>query len=277
MKASPRITTTAAAVLLATFGALGVALPAAAQPRPQVVAPVQRVAIERFTMEGDVRPGSELRFHVQGTPGVYAILEIPGIRGATRMTEVQPGVYESSYVLRPGDRLVRAAATLKSGTSHVTSQFFPAREARQADRGRDSHEHGPGPAADRSPPQIVAVSPAEGQRVDARGSTRITAQVSDRGTGIDSVDLRIDGRDVSRSARFEGGEVRYAEDLPAGHHTAELAVHDRAGNVARRAWSFDVVPEPRRGDSGRGEPGRGESGRGESGRGDFGGGGYRRY
>ena len=63
----------------------------------------------------------------------------------------------------------------------------------------------------------------------------------DNGSGIASVRLRVDGRDVSHRVRFDGEELRYRTDLPPGWHTAELLVRDRAGNVSRRAWSFDVV------------------------------------
>jgi len=58
--------------------------------------------------------------------------------------------------------------------------------------------------------------------------------------------LRVDGRDVSPRVRIEEDLVRYAEDLPAGRHNAELVVRDRAGNSARRSWSFDVAQRDHR-------------------------------
>jgi hypothetical protein len=236
-------TSTAAALLLAAFGAVGVAAPAAAQPG-YVVAPPQvapRLLIERFVMdhEGDFRPGRELRFRLHGAPGVEAFFEIPGVLLATQMTEVRPGVYVGSYVIRPQDNpdmFWRSNGILKSGTHHVTAQV----DARSAQAGRGWGHR------DRSAPQIVEVSPAQGDRVGERGWTRITARVGDHGSGVQSVHLRIDGRDVSGGVRFDGDDIRYAEDLHPGRHSAELAVRDRAGNVARRSWFFDVVEREHR-------------------------------
>lgn len=235
---SPVRTATAAALLLAAFGAVGVATPAAAQPgyvvAPSVAAP--RLHIDRFVMrhEGDFRPGRELRFRLHGAPGVEAFFEIPGVLLATQMTEVRPGVYVGSYIIRPRDNpdmFFRANGILKSGTHHVTARV----DARQDQAGR-GWEH-----RDRSVPQIVDVSPAHGERVSERGWTRITARVGDHGSGVESVHLRIDGRDVSGRVRFDGDDIRYAEDLHPGRHSAELFVRDRAGNVARHSWFFDVV------------------------------------
>jgi hypothetical protein len=231
-------TSTAAALLLAVCGAFGVAAPAAAQPG-YVVAPAQiapRLHIERFVMrhEGDFRPGNELRFRLHGVPGVEAFFEIPGVLLATQMTEVRPGVYVGSYVIRPRDNpdmFFLANGILKSGTHHVTARV---------DAASDLPARGWG-QRDRSAPQIVEVSPAHGDRVSERGWTRITARVGDHGSGVESVHLRIDGRDVSGRVRFDGDDIRYAEDLHPGRHSAELAVRDRAGNVARRSWFFDVV------------------------------------
>lgn len=98
---------------------------------------------------------------------------------------------------------------------------------------------------DQRPPQIVDVTPDQGDRVDDRGRTRITARVVDYGSGVQSVALRLDGRDVSHRVRFDGQDVRYRDDLAPGRHVAELAVRDRAGNVTRHSWSFVVVDRDR--------------------------------
>jgi len=102
---------------------------------------------------------------------------------------------------------------------------------------------------DQRAPRIFDVTPEDGDRVGARGWTRITARFQDRGAGVAAVWLRVDGRDVTSRARVEGDDVRYAEDLRPGRHRAELVVRDRAGNTARRTWSFDVVGHGRYDDS----------------------------
>ena len=99
------------------------------------------------------------------------------------------------------------------------------------------------PRYDQRAPRIMDVTPSHGEHVaeNRRGMTRITARVHDGGSGIASVRLRVDGRDVSHRIRFDGEEVVFRDDLAPGWHTAELVVRDRAGNVTRRSWSFDVV------------------------------------
>ena len=96
---------------------------------------------------------------------------------------------------------------------------------------------------DHRPPQISDASASRSER----GFTRLSARVTDYGSGIDArgISLRVDGRDVSQRTRFDGDEVRYREDLAPGRHFAELVVRDRAGNATRQAWSFDVMPEHR--------------------------------
>jgi hypothetical protein len=111
---------------------------------------------------------------------------------------------------------------------------------------RDDRGHGQGWRGDERAPRIVDVTPDEGDRVSERGWTRISARFRDRGTGIAKVSLRVDGRNVTGRARIDSDEIRYAENLRPGRHFAELVVRDRAGNTARKAWSFDVV-DPHRG------------------------------
>ena len=88
-------------------------------------------------------------------------------------------------------------------------------------------------------PWIGDITASQGDR----GWTRIAARFGDQGSGVDpaSVMLRVDGRDVTRRARVDGDDIRYADDLRPGRHFAELLVRDRAGNATRRTWTFDVV------------------------------------
>lgn len=75
-----------------------------------------------------------------------------------------------------------------------------------------------------------------------RGRTRLATRVGDHGSGVDlaSLVLRVDGHDVTRHARVDGDDIRYAEFMHPGRHVAELTVRDRAGNISRRSWAFDV-------------------------------------
>lgn len=96
---------------------------------------------------------------------------------------------------------------------------------------------------DRQAPRILQVTPTQSQRVSDRGRTEVAARYNDQGSGVAprSVTLRIDGRDVTRHARVDYDDIRYADNLRPGRHFAVLTVRDRAGNTSQRSWSFDVV------------------------------------
>jgi hypothetical protein len=114
------------------------------------------------------------------------------------------------------------------------------------DRG---HGHGYGYdrdyRGDNRAPRIFDVTPDNGDLVSERGWTRISARFRDHGTGVAGVSLRVDGRDVTSRARIDTDDIRYAENLRPGRHFAELVAQDRAGNTARRTWTFDVANDGR--------------------------------
>lgn len=109
------------------------------------------------------------------------------------------------------------------------------------------HGHSQRFARDDRAPDIFDVTPHHSDRVSDRGLTRISARFSDNRSGVNprSVVLRIDGRDVTPQARVDGDDIRYAANLQPGRHTAELRVRDRAGNLGRYAWAFEVVDHGR--------------------------------
>ena len=115
--------------------------------------------------------------------------------------------------------------------------------AQPAAAAQDFRGHGRIEQRDHRAPTIHRVTPSQGDRVSERGLTRIAARYSDDRSGIDKRDvkLRVDGRDVTRRASIDGNDLRYADNLRPGRHTAELLVRDRAGNVTRRSWTFAVV------------------------------------
>jgi len=138
-------------------------------------------------------------------------------------------------------KLATAAALLLPLGALLAAQAAHA-DARDVDRWRGWEA---GWRQDRRAPDIRELTPGQGGRVGERGLTQIAARYTDDRSGIDprSVVLRVDGRDVTGRARVDRDDVRYAGDLRPGRHFAELLVRDRAGNLARRAWSFEVLPE----------------------------------
>lgn len=236
-------TQAAAAILLLPLGLAMVAEPAAAQQRGTVVA--QANLIDRFVLRpaGRLHAGQEVRFRLHGAPGAQAWVDVPGVINGVDLVESRPGVYEGTYVIRRRDNLdafASSVATLQSGQQRAS--------ARVDVRGNDRNDRDDRFGRDERPPQISDVTPAQGERIAERGRVRISARLQDEGrAGVDpaSVALRLNGRDVTRDARVTEDEVQYRADLAPGRYTAELALRDRAGNVARRSWSFDVVDDPR--------------------------------
>lgn len=138
-------------------------------------------------------------------------------------------------------RSVLSAAALTAVSASALLVSMPAAAEHRAVVAQDyGYRHG-----DRVAPQIVDVTPDQGERVDDRRRTRISARFEDEGSGVQAAWLRIDGRDVTSYARFDGDRIRYREDLAPGRHVAEVIVRDNAGNVSRRAWSFRVVDAER--------------------------------
>lgn len=243
MKSAVHSSAAAAAMLMASLGAMLVAQPAAAQHRyvyeqPAVVA---QPLIERFVLRhaGSLEPGRAVRFRLVGAPGGQAWLRIPGVLRTSEMVERRPGVYVADYVIRWGDNpdaFSRAMASLQSGGLRASARVEIRGDADDEGWGR---RHG----RDNSPPQITDVTPSHGERLGDRGWSRVSARFTDDGSGVDpaAVTLRIDGRDVTGRSRLDSDEIRYREALAPGRHFAEVVVRDRAGNATRRAWSFDVV------------------------------------
>jgi hypothetical protein len=96
---------------------------------------------------------------------------------------------------------------------------------------------------DERAPTIADLSPLPGQRIGEQLRMTVSARFRDDASGVDpaSVRLRIDGRDVTGASRVAGDEVRFFNNLFPGRHVAEVTVSDRAGNIARRSWQFNVV------------------------------------
>jgi hypothetical protein len=99
----------AALVLLA--GLAGIGGPAVAQGRPHI----DGVDVERVA---ELAPGTRLHFSVFGSPGGQVVVHIDGARHPLPLRELQPGVYDGSYRLEPGEHLApdaRVVAILRLG------------------------------------------------------------------------------------------------------------------------------------------------------------------
>lgn len=250
MKQALRSRAAAAAILVALCGgAAFVATPAVAG---NFVLPsyAPHEMLQRFEVLGSPTPGRSVTFRVHGLPGGQATVNVPGIASTWELPEVAPGLYQREFPLAPvhdASAIGRAVATLSVGGRAVEARVGtaglsvnPPFEGTVASGGYVPPRPGGVVARDRRGPDISDVSPANGERVRDRRNTRITARFSDDSSGVGSVNLRVDGRDVTNASRIDNGRVDYRADLAPGRHTAELAVRDRAGNLTRRSWTFEV-------------------------------------
>ncbi len=86
----------------------------------------QKVQIAEFYVDSDddLIVGSRLEFTVEGSPGAVASVRISGIAGRIPLKEVDSGVYEGRYTVKPGDRITTATtarATLKRRNRSTSS------------------------------------------------------------------------------------------------------------------------------------------------------------
>ncbi|WP_280153477.1 hypothetical protein [Piscinibacter sp. XHJ-5] len=112
-----------AALLLSTLTlALATADPAMAAKK---VPPPPQIASFEMEPAEKVAAGNELFFRVEGTPGSRATVRVAGVTRTLVLQEVDDGVYEGSYTLRPNDRAnANSAATVtlrRNGRSSVST------------------------------------------------------------------------------------------------------------------------------------------------------------
>lgn len=269
MKQALRSRAAAAAILVALCGGTAfVATPAVANIMGggQVRAPQDM--LYRFELGGTLAVGRDIVFRVHGLPGGYATVDVPGLLNKWQLKETSPGVYESVFRIEAAydqSAFLRATATLQVEGRFVDARLGtgglsvnPPFEGTVVANGGNRYDPRPGGVVtrDRRGPDIIDVSPANGERVRDRRNTRVTARFSDDSSGVNSVNLRVDGRDVTNASRIDNGRIDYRADLAPGRHTAELAVRDQAGNVTRRTWTFDVEDNRRYGYQGWDNNGR---------------------
>lgn len=206
-------------------------------PAPQAElakVPPQALKIDRFIVDPieKASPGAELRFSMMGMPGGSAEVEIPGLNKNVALREVRSGVYEGSYTIRRQDKLTPSrpiVAKLWQGEKVVkTSLSKPW-------------------VIDSLPPVIRNLLPREGTSVADQPKIPVSASFEDaNGLGVDPKSVRVilSGRNVTSGSKITSKLFVYPANLQPGRHTVEVTARDRAGNVVRRNWSFNVVVPP---------------------------------
>jgi hypothetical protein len=215
---------------------------AVAPPSPPPPA-VPALRIERFGVVpfDRLEPGAELRFVLDGMPGATASVDLPGVSSNVGLRELRPGHYEGSYTLRRADNLTPSrpvVATLRQGDRVATANLVLAQAQQQGQQQLQQ------PGADNRAPNVVNLSPREGEVVPAAQAIQISASFEDRGgSGVDpaSVRMAISGRNVTPEAQITANGVIYRGALAPGRYTVDVTARDRAGNAVRRDWGFEVA------------------------------------
>ena len=208
--------------------------PVAVAPPAPPAPPAPALRIERFSLApiDRIEPGAELRFALDGYPGATVRVDLPGIENDVALREVRPGHYEGSYTIRRADNLNLSrpmVATLRVGDRAVTANL--ALQAAQ-------------PSGDNRPPNLVNLSPREGEVVAGGPVIQISANFEDRGgSGVDPATVRINlsGRNVTGDAQVTSTAFNLRAHLAPGRYTVDVTARDRAGNALRKEWSFDVA------------------------------------
>ena len=106
---------------------------------------------------------------------------------------------------------------------------------------------------DKTPP-VVTLDPGDGQSISlshslllvnySDPSSTLTSPPSTLPSGIDlsALQVKLDGVDVTANFyKYPAGAASDGVDIPAGQHTWNVRVADRAGNVASNMVTFTVT------------------------------------
>ncbi len=208
---------------------------------PQPVAQPPALRIERLGMVPIERlePGVDLQFAIDAVPGAQVSVDLPGVERDVRLRETRPGHYEGNYTIRRADDINPnrpVVATLRLGDRVINSNMNLA-------IGRAGADNRP-PNVDNRPPNLAFLVPSEGAVVAGGASVHVAATFQDPGgSGVDpaSVQVIVSGRNVTRESQITSQSFSFWGPLPAGRQTVDVTARDRAGNVVRRTWNFEVA------------------------------------
>jgi hypothetical protein len=221
-------------------------LPAAPALAKKAVAPPPEIRSFEMDPVDKVGAGAELFFRVQGTAGARSTVRVSGVSRTLVLQEVDDGVYEGSYTLRPNDRATpnsSATTTLRRNGRSATATIGRLVAAAPAAQ----------PAAPAQPPKPVtlAISRFNAAQVDKlEPGTELKFTVD--GTpgakasfSIENVIANVPMRETS-AGHYEGSyTVRGLDRLTAGVPvTATLELNGQAthANLGRQSLLVDSKP-----------------------------------
>ena len=185
-----------------------------------------------------LRAGQILAVTVRGTPGMRATFSIVPDVPETDMIEdrARPGVYTGSYIVQGGDNILngRVSATLRGANG---------REAFQQSQTAVT--------IDTLAPRITGTAPANGASI-GNSQPNIVINANDvGGSGLGSANVTINGVQVATediTISSNAVTIVNSEALD-GQVNVVATVLDRAGNQARRSFSFSTTNDNSGGNS----------------------------
>ncbi len=191
------------------------------------------VAITSFDMDhrGTIRGGEAIRLTLVGTPGGSATFSIPGVIQDVQMNETDPGTYVGTF-------RVPANSPVNISSATAIARLRVGGVERMIQSGSTL-------GFDTEAPMITSFNPGNNSRV-GRPRPNISISFDDRGgSGIDpqSVEIRVDGRNVTREATITESSLSYrpTQPLESGPHEVMVRAMDRAGNPVTKTWTFQVM------------------------------------
>jgi hypothetical protein len=175
-----------------------------------------------------LRPGDTLNVTLHGTTGGAATFDIGSYITNIAMSESAHGTYTGSYTLPQGVNFTNVPII---GDLRVGGQDAPSVAASRT------------LSASSAPPGITDFAPGEGALVQTnRPAIYVTFAAEAVPVNPSSIDLRVDGRDVTsecvRTAQF----IQYfpGYSYPSGQVRVDVRVADEAGNTASKSWTFQI-------------------------------------
>ena len=172
--------------------------------------------------------GQSLNISFDGTPGGTATFDLSNVVQASPMHETRPGHYEGSYIAQIGMNITDAPILVTLSKA-----------------GQSAHAIGPEPLnIITDPPQVKTTAPSSDARINTlRPSIYVTfLTVGGKGMNADSLELSVDGKDVTSQSTRTGAFVSYfpATDLHDGKISVRVHGADVAGNPLDYSWSFVI-------------------------------------
>ncbi len=94
---------------------------------------------------------------------------------------------------------------------------------------------------DTTRPSVIQVAPPDGATLAPNSHVVIAADFQDdRAVDVKSIQLSVDGRDVTSQALVSDRSVSYPVDLGPGQHFVVFQVSDTSGNQFSRTWQFTI-------------------------------------